>query len=128
MEYKNQLKIVILGELPDLNQYTNANRSSKFGGGTLKKASTELVEWECKRQLKYGYKVIPEPVFVEFHWYCKNRKKDKDNVAFAKKFILDGLQKAKVILQDNWKAIIGFSDTFEVDAEDPRIEIIIKYN
>ena len=39
-------------------------------------------------------------------------KRDKDNVAFAKKYILDALQKSGILPNDNNKYIAGFIDTF----------------
>lgn len=33
---------------------------------------------------------------------------------------------AGVLKDDGWKHVVGFSDRFEVDKENPRIEVIIK--
>ena len=64
-------------------------------------------------------------MYITFRWLCKNKKKDKDNIAFAKKFILDGLVEAGVIKNDGWDDIEGFQDEFEIDAKNPRIEVEI---
>ena len=40
------------------------------------------------------------PVTVRFTWVEGNRRRDIDNVAFAKKFVLDGLVQAGVIGND----------------------------
>lgn len=47
-----------------------------------------------------------------FIWYEQTKKRDKDNVAFAKKFILDGLVQAKKLINDNNQWVMGFSDGF----------------
>lgn len=47
-----------------------------------------------------------------FHWYTSTRA-DPDNIAFAKKFILDGLQMAGVIENDNQKHVGRLSDVIE---------------
>lgn len=57
---------------------------------------------------------ITKPVFIRFTWKEKNRKRDKDGISFGKKFILDAMQKAGKLPNDNWKWIRGFSDSFEL--------------
>ena len=40
---------------------------------------------------------LPEyknPIKIHFHWVEENKKRDLDNVCFAKKFILDSMVKA----------------------------------
>ncbi len=120
--------ITIPGELPDLNAFINATRRNRFLSAKIKKEATEIVAWESKRQIPSNFLPISVPFFVEFHWYCKDKRKDKDNVSFAKKFILDGLQESGVIAQDTWNIIIGFSDYFYIDKNNYRIEVIIKYH
>lgn len=51
-------------------------------------------------------------VTVHFTWHEKDRRRDKDNVAFAKKFVLDALQKCGVLRNDNNQVIAGFTDSF----------------
>ena len=41
-----------------------------------------------------------------------NKKRDLDNVAFAKKFILDAMVKYKKLKDDNRKYVTGFTDKF----------------
>lgn len=119
-----QQKLIIGGSLPSLNEYIKAINSSRFTGNTLKQSSDDLVIYECKKQkLKY----IEPACFIEFHWYCKDKKQDKDNIAFAKKFILDGLQKARILRQDNWGTVEGFRDFFIIDKDTPRIEVFLLY-
>lgn len=117
-------ELVIEGQLPDLNEYTRANRTSRFSGNTMKQDASDAVMYYAKKQ---KLKPVYAPCVIEFHWYCRDRKKDKDNVAFAKKFILDGLQSAGVLQQDNWNAIDGFSDKFYLDKDKPRIVVVINY-
>src|SRR5258708_1814548 len=117
------IKIVLEGELPDLNQYIKSVANNRYGGGKVKREATESIAWKVK---KYRNHKLKTPFFIEFHWYCKNKKKDKDNIAFAKKFILDGLQMGEIIPQDTWNVIDGFSDHFYIDNKKPRIVIIIK--
>lgn len=126
--HSKTLRIVLQGELVSLNDYISAERKNRFLAAKIKKEMNEIVCYEAMSQVGRNFKAIDVPVFIEYHWHCKNRKKDKSNVAFAKKFIEDGLQDAGVLMQDNWNAIDGFSDHFYVDRENPHIDVIIKYN
>ena len=65
------------------------------------------------------------PVEIVYRWYSRDNRKDIDNVAFAKKFINDGLVKAGVIQNDSRKFIKGFKDEFYIDKENPRVEVQI---
>ncbi len=117
------VSIKITGELVDLNTYINAERGNRFYASKLKKEETERVYWECKEQ---GIKPIEKyPVTLRCIWYTKNERKDIDNVAFAKKFILDGLVLAGVLIDDSRKYVAGLEDFFHVDKNLPRIEVDI---
>ena len=59
--------------------------------------------------------MIASPVHITFVWHEPNKRRDKDNVAFAKKFILDALQKAGRLKNDNNKYVKGFTDKFVYD-------------
>ncbi len=106
------IKITLDGEYTDLNTYIKELNYNRYAGNDLKQFETSRVFMECKNQRVRRVKKYP--VVVEFNWYCKNEKKDIDNVAFSKKFILDGLVSA------------GFTDKFFIDKQQPRVEIIIK--
>ena len=118
----NEITVVIPGRLPALNEYTNDNRSGVHAGAGLKKKTETALAWQLKSQLRnkaFGY------VSLKFSWYEKDKRRDKDNVCFAKKFILDALQTVGAINGDGWKHIDGFEDCFYVDAINPRVEITI---
>ena len=118
-------KIVIPHELMDLNKFINLQRGNRYGGAKAKKDQTNLCTMYIKRAMANGLKVKQYPITIRFKWVMPNRRKDKDNIAFAKKFILDGMQDAGLIVNDGWKEIDGFEDTFEVDKDNPRVEISI---
>lgn len=114
--------LTIKGSLTDLNTYINAERSNRFMGSTVKKNNTHAVH---NAAIEQHLKKIRPPVFFAFRWYCKDKKKDKDNIAFAKKYIFDGLILAKVLTNDGWNDIEGWSDDFYIDVDNPRIEVEI---
>ncbi len=113
-------KIIIKGELTDLNTFIEAERRNRYLGAKLKKENTEYVMWQTK-----GLEPIRHyPLHIHMTWFTKNEAKDPDNVAFAKKYILDGLVKSGILTDDGRKQIKGFSDDFEVD-KNPRIEVVL---
>lgn len=66
---------------------------------------------------------VTTPINLKITWYCKNKRKDPDNVAFGVKFILDGMQEARMIENDGFNEIKEIHHHFIVDKEFPRIEI-----
>ena len=114
------MKLVIPGELPSLNEYIRAERSIRYAASELKRTATARVAWEARAQ---GLAPVTGPVQVHYHWFLPNRRKDLDNVRFAAKFINDGLVEAGVLPDDSMRYIQGLSDAFDVDRENPRIEV-----
>ena len=115
-------RLVIYGELCDLNTYINKERANKFMAAKIKREETDRVIAEC---LVQKLKKIEKPVTIDIEWVTKNTRKDPDNVAFAKKFILDGLVKAGVLENDGRKQITGFSDSYSVSKTNARVIVSI---
>lgn len=117
--------LTIPGKLHNLNDYISAERSNKYVGAQMKKSDQNIIIHYAKKQLR-GIS-IEKPVFMEYTWYESNRQRDKDNISsFGRKVIQDGLVRAHVLHGDGWNHIEGFSDRFEVDKENPRIEVLIR--
>lgn len=116
------MKITIQGSLCDLNKFLKATNNNRYAGAKIKREETERVALEARTVKK---EKLDFPVQIDYIWYCKDKRKDKSNIAFAKKFIEDGLTKAGVIPDDGWKYVSGFSDNFELDPKNPRIEVFI---
>lgn len=110
----------IIYDFLDLNKYINAERTNRFMAAKLKKDMTALFEREF-----INHEPINGRFAMSFNWYMKNKRKDPDNIAFQKKFILDGMIKAGVIQNDNINTVIGFCDNFIVKGhEGVKIEFI----
>jgi Holliday junction resolvase RusA-like endonuclease len=115
------LKFTIPGRLPGLNEYINAERRNKHMAAKMKRQTEENIMWQLTRhKAKFS-----KPVFINYLWIEKDRRRDKDNIAFAKKFIQDALVRAKILKNDGWNEIADFKDKFDVDGKNPRIEITI---
>ncbi|QXN86306.1 RusA family crossover junction endodeoxyribonuclease [Tetragenococcus halophilus] len=117
------MKVVIPGSLTDLNTYTNAERTNRYKGAKLKKQNT----YKAAAAFMPVRTQKPQlPIKLHIDWFCQNRRKDMDNISFAKKFILDGMQEAGYLKNDGWNEISGWEESFYVDKENPRIEIKIE--
>ena len=116
--------LIIQGSLPNLNDYTRACRSNKFAGANMKKQAERYITHYIKMQLKDVS--IKGKAKLTFRWYEANKRRDLDNICFAKKFLLDALVSNQVIFTDGWQGVKGFTDEFFIDKADPRIEVDIE--
>lgn len=102
---------IIAKKLPSFNEYTNANRYNRYKGAKMKKDLQSFIRGAIYCQL--GKIKIEKPVIGNFTWIEENRRRDLDNVCYAKKFILDSLVECGVLKDDNRKMVCGFRDSFE---------------
>lgn len=116
--------LTIPGRLPGLNEYISAERANRYKGAKLKRESEDIVSFAIKKHLN-GVK-IRIPVRMEYVWYEKDKRRDCDNITFGRKVIQDALVSTGVLKDDGWKYVVGFSDRFEVDKENPRVEVRIR--
>lgn len=116
-------RLALAGRLPGLNDYTAAERGNRQAAAKLKREVEAQIMWQAKAQLR-GVKFRGK-VCMHYLWIERDRRRDKDNIAFAKKFVQDALVKAKILRGDGWNEVDGFSDNFAVDAKNPRVEITI---
>lgn len=117
------MKIVIPGSLTDLNTYTNAERTNRYKGAKIKKQNTYKA---AAAFMPVRTQKPTLPIKLHIDWFCQNRRKDMDNISFAKKFILDGMQEAGYLDNDGWREVAGWTENFYVDKDNPRIEIEVE--
>ncbi len=103
-------RLVIKEKFPSLNEVIDIARSDRYRSNDLKSTYTGIVVWECRAQRIKPVKCAD----FTFIWTEQNKRRNKDNIASAKKFILDGLQAAGVIENDGWKQINTLRDEFRV--------------
>lgn len=101
------VKAEIKMRLPGLNEYVNACRKNKYAAAKLKRETESEIIWFIKRLPKFT-----KPVVVHFVWVEENKKRDPDNIAFAKKFVFDALVKAGKLKDDGQRWVKGFTDDF----------------
>lgn len=118
-----QYKLTIPGRLPGLNELIEAERANRYKGAQLKKDAERRICAEIRRQL-HGIH-IRRPVVMRYLWVEQDRRRDRDNITAGRKFVQDALVRCKVLQNDGWKEIAGFSDDWAVDKVRPRVEIEI---
>lgn len=78
------------------------------------------------RQLRTNYQGLKPKIPLEFHYtfYCKDKRRDKMNVAsaFIKSFE-DSAQKVGMLKNDGWAEVGAIFLDWQVDANNPRVEI-----
>lgn len=100
-------------KLPSLNEYIRACKGEKwYKGANMKKQVESEIMWYIQRLPRFE-----NPIIIDFHWVEGNKKRDLDNIAFGKKFILDALVKAGKLKDDNRRCVTAFRDTFAYDKE-----------
>ena len=104
--------VEIKAKLPSCNEYINANRNSKYLGANMKRITEETIYYYIK-----DLPVFEKPIKIDFTWVEDNKRRDLDNVCFAKKFILDAMVKCGKLKDDNRNCVTGFTDTFEYAKE-----------
>lgn len=97
-------------KLPSLNEYIASINKNRYKGNSLKKDTQNDILWFLTPKVK-----ITVPVDIIFIWHEKDKRRDKDNVCFAKKFILDALQIAGILPNDNNRCINSLKDIFVYD-------------
>lgn len=120
----NSVILTIHGKLAGLNEYIKACRTNRYVGAKMKHDIENIVTQAIKEQIPNVH--FDGTVELNFRWFEKNRRRDLDNISASKKFILDALVSNGTIVADGWKGVIGFTDSFYIDAENPRIEVEIK--
>ena len=95
-------------KLPSLNDYINVCRTNKYKAAQYKADIEQEIGLYLMKMPKWT-----SPIKIHFHWIEGNKKRDLDNICFAKKFILDAMQKYGKLENDNRKHVTAFTDSFE---------------
>ena len=80
------------------------------------------------KQIRFAQdlKNITTPIVIHYDFYCKDRRRDRMNIASAAdKSFQDALQKCGFIKNDGWNDVLNATFAFFIDKENPRIEITI---
>lgn len=106
------MKYEIKMKLPSLNDYVRVCRTNPKYANKYKQNVEQEIGLFLMKMKKWD-----NPISIHFHWIEGSKKRDLDNVAFAKKFILDSMVKYGKLKDDNRKCVTAFTDTFEYGKE-----------
>lgn len=112
------------GPLPGLNEVVAAakhRRGNWTAYGDLKRKWTSTIQAILRTT---HIRSMPAAT-LQFVWCEKDRRRDPDNIASAKKFILDALVQEGVLTTDGWQAVKGWEDRFRVDAMNPGVHVTV---
>lgn len=113
-------KVKIPFKLPGANEYIQVCRANRYKAAKFKKNLEADIGLFLKNLPKFE-----TPIKIHFIWIEENKRRDPDNTAFAKKFILDALVKNGKLKNDNHKYVTAFTDTFEY-GEEPGVVLEIE--
>lgn len=114
------MKISLKGIPPSLNE--TAGRKNVWEYRKAKSEWTQIVEWACKASKDRPEKPYKKAVVEITYYFPTLARHDADN--YAGKFLLDGLTKAGVIVDDDLKHITTVIKG-DYDKNNPRTEITI---
>ena len=120
---EKEAKLIIPGKLPTLNNLIDKAKENMHAYQRLKEDEQAKIGWCIKQQ------EIPffRQVNINITYYRPDKRADIDNISAAgKKLILDSLVEMGTIQDDCWSVVKGFEESFEVDKENPRTEVILK--
>ena len=113
--------LFVPGPILGLNEMLLARGRGHYAYNAKKKKIEEEIYYLC---LEQGITYVTQAWFL-FEWIEPNKRRDPDNVAAGRKFIFDGLVKARRLPGDGWKHVIGWLDTFAIDKEKPGVRVQI---
>lgn len=124
MSEKRAVRLVIPFSLPGMNEYIGAERRNRHRAAKMKREAQLAVVLALKHQIK---RPLKEPVTMHYTWVEKDHRRDKDNISgFGRKVIQDAFVDMKLLRNDGWPNIEGFTDSFQIDKKRPRVEIEIE--
>lgn len=110
------------GKFADINKYVGACR----GGWRQANAMIQKAEKRIRNVLRKKPEMLLPPITICYTYYEPDRRRDKDNISgFFHKVFQDALVKEGLLEGDGWKYIDSYHDYFEIDKNNPRIEIKI---
>lgn len=110
---------IIQAQLPSLNDYQSACRSSWQTGAKFKREQEVLIcNYIRVALLKKTLQRVNDPCEIYIEWHEATKRRDVDNIQSAQKFILDALQSEGVIANDSRRYVKQIHHTVVDDTSD----------
>ena len=100
--------VVVPLKLLSLNEYVNLCRGNRFAAARYKEDIEKAITKYLSNLPKFN-----NPIHISFIWVEANKRRDLDNICYAKKHILDALVKSGKLKDDSRKYVVGFTDSFQ---------------
>jgi Holliday junction resolvase RusA-like endonuclease len=112
----------IPGRLPGLNEVSWQERSHWSKGAALRKRiEKEIGMWILVAHVRR----YTGPVAIRVDWFEKDRRRDRDNIRSAVKFILDALIATGRIVSDSQKFVKDITDGWHEPTRNARVVVTI---
>ena len=99
---------IVYPQPPTTNETIDLNRSNKFKAARVKKIWTNKIATLSEDLVPYS-----TPIWLGVKLTFPNNNCDPDNLFGCLKFVLDGLQQAEIIVNDNAKWLKGIYYIYE---------------
>lgn len=121
------IKIIFHGTWRSANEIITDERKGRFVGAKardeeLSRAVAMAMIWKTTSKIDFP---ITEKVDFAFMWFAPNKRKDPDGLTWGKKVIIDSLVTAGILSDDGWENTGYITHDFDVDKDDPRVEVEI---
>ena len=112
---------------PSYNEHENLARTNRHLAARQERELVDLVARTARVAADaQGWRMPEAPVRVTLVWHEVNRRRDQDGIRWFEKPLLDGLQKAGVIANDNQGCIDGFSrNILQIDRDNPGVGVYL---
>lgn len=112
----------IPGRLPSLNEYISACNRAWFIGESFKKKQMRLIGTFIQAARVPAY---TRPITVYFKWIERDKRRDRDNIRSAEKYVMDALKNTRRIKNDTRKWVLDSFHEIAEDPTNPRVEVTI---
>ena len=99
-------------KFPSFNEFIRECRRNRYASGEFKKKVENDIAYFINKLPKFQ-----KPIKIHFVWIEENKRRDLDNIFYAKKFILDAMQRCGKLENDNRKHVTGFTDEIQYGNE-----------
>jgi Holliday junction resolvase RusA-like endonuclease len=113
MEFK------LVFEFKSINDVINDCKKHWSKYSKVKHKTNELIALQTPK-LNIDY-----PIDILFEWHLKDKRRDHDNIAFNKKYVLDGMTQKGAITTDRQSVVKNFKDIFVYDTKEDYVIVKI---
>lgn len=120
------MQFFIPEKLPSLNEVIRKNRTNRYAAATMKKQLEAQIMGYIQVNMRFGeLRKVQKPCEITITWYESTKRRDVDNIQSSQKFILDALQKAGILENDNRRWVTQIHHHV-ADANFDGVQVVLK--